>query len=263
MKPEREQPIEPRRTLQLSAILVELRKEAVPEAGLPPSDEGQEKTPAPELESVSAGIPPGQTSAPRARPRHQKRPRIRSNISIGEILDRTRQAGFGFIAALLALIAIPFFGLSTPFGLAIAFVGGQMIAGLPHPWLPRRVRDHLVTMETLQWLGERLARWTSGLERIIRPRLTLMIAGPFWTACGAGLLIQGLALALPLPIPGSNWVFIVPIILYGIGLLESDGLLIIVCHIITLVEVALGIWLWKLIERGLVDAWHWVVKLFT
>jgi hypothetical protein len=242
MKSQPDQPTEQRRTLQLSAILIALRDDAAPEAG------------------VSANREKPSARARRRRP--GRRPRVRSNITIGEILDRTRQAGFGFIAALLALIAIPFMGLSTPFGLAIAFVGIQMIAGLPRPWLPQKIRRHLVTMETLRWLGERFARWTRGLERLIQPRLTFLVSGPFWTACGVGMLIQGLALSLPLPIPGSNWVFILPIILYGIGLLESDGLLILVCHVLTLIEIALGIWLWELIARGLTDAYQWVAGLF-
>lgn len=260
MKPQGDQTIEPRRTLQLSAILVELRAEALPEAESHANEvrEGILAT-----GDLSSGIPASrEPTGPPSRHRHLRRPRVRSNITVGEILDRTRQAGFGFIAALLALIAVPFVGLSTPFGMAIAFVGGQMIAGLHSPWLPQRIRRHLVTMETLQWLGQRLARWTGGLEHIIRPRFPFMVAGPFWTICGVGMLIQGLGLSLPLPIPGSNWIFLVPIILYGIGLLESDGLLIMVCHVITLIEVGLGVWLWELIERGLADACHWVAKLF-
>jgi hypothetical protein len=236
-----DEPIELRRTLRLSTILVALQEEA-----------------APEVQDAASSV---EQSARGHGRRLRRRLRIRSNITIGEILDRTRQAGFGFIAALLALIAIPFVGLSTPFGLAIAFVGLQMIAGSARPWLPRRIRRHLVTMDALRWLGERLARWTSGLERVIRPRFTFVIAGPFWNACGVGILIQGLALALPLPIPGSNWVFVVPILLYGIGLLESDGLLIMVCHTLTLVEVVLGVWLWEIIVRGLTDTYNWLANL--
>lgn len=242
MMPQPDQPSRSHRTLRLSAILVQIREEA-----------------APEVQDAAVGTTEATQGGSR---RRRRQARVRSNITIGEILDRTRQAGFGFIAALLALIAIPFVGLSTPFGLAIAAVGVQMIAGLPRPWLPQRIRRRLVAMTTIDWLSQRLARWTKGVERIIRPRFTFMISGPFWTFCGLGLLIQGLALALPLPIPGSNWVFVVPIIMYGIGLLESDGLLIMACHAITVVEIALGVWLWELIARGLADAYRWFAGLF-
>ena len=249
------------RTLRLSAILIELREEASPivaeSAAAQPA--GASAGPAAEGESGDATTARPADESDR---RRRRRPRVESNITIGEILDRTRQAGFGCIAALLALVAIPFMGLSTPFGLAIAFLGVQMIAGRTHPWLPARIRRHHVSTSTLEWLGQRLARWTGGLERVVRPRVTFATAGPLWVACGVGILLQGLGLALPLPIPGSNWVFIVPIILYGIGLLEADGLLILICHAITLVEVALGVWLWERVVEGLSGAYHWFGRLF-
>lgn len=247
------QPAEPRRTLQLSAILVQLRDGAVPDGATAAAEASGGPTSASGAGSVE--------TAPRRRRRFRRRAKIRSNITIGEILDRTREAGFGFIAALLALIAVPFVGLSTPFGLAIAFLAVQMIVGLHRPWLPERLRRHRVSMTTLEWLGRRLAHWTAGLERIIRPRFPFMTTGLFWTACGVGILVQGLGLSLPLPIPGSNWIFIIPIILYGIGLLEADGLLIMVCHTITVVQLALGVWLSETIVRALTNTFHWFSSL--
>lgn len=246
--------------LQLSVILVQLREEAIPIEPLPGTD--ARRSADARGGSATTDSTERSGSVTRRRRRFGRGPRTRSNITVGEILDRTRQAGFGFIVALLALIAVPFVGLSTPFGLAITFVGIQMMFGLDRPWLPAKLRGHQVSMATLQWLGRRLARWTAGLEHFIRPRFTFMVTGPFWIACGAGIVIQGLALALPLPIPGSNWIFIIPIIVYGIGLLESDGLLIMVCHLITLVEVGLGVWLSELIVRGLTDAYSWFTGLF-
>jgi len=52
----------------------------------------------------------------------------RAEIGIGEILDRARHAGFGFIAALVALVSIRLVGLTVPFGLAAAAVSVQIIA---------------------------------------------------------------------------------------------------------------------------------------
>ncbi|MBA3541696.1 MAG: exopolysaccharide biosynthesis protein, partial [Deltaproteobacteria bacterium] len=48
-------------------------------------------------------------------------------ITIGELVDKAAEAGFGFLIGILTLIAIPFFGLSTPFGLAIAVLGAQLM----------------------------------------------------------------------------------------------------------------------------------------
>jgi hypothetical protein len=44
---------------------------------------------------------------------------------------------------------------------------------------------------------------------------------------------------LPLPIPGSNLVFIIPLIIYAVGLLERDGLWIAVAHLGTLIDLTL------------------------
>ena len=61
--------------------------------------------------------------------------------------------------------------------------------------------------------------------------------------------------------PGADWLFVVPIVLYGVGLLERDGLLILVCHVITLLQVVLGVVLWELIARGFADAYHWCASV--
>jgi len=213
--------------LRLSAILVALRSESQPqssEAGAP---------------AETAGSPP----SPPGR-------RVRSNVTLGEIVDRSAHAGFGFLAAFLALVAIPFVGLSTPFGLAIGFLGVQMIAGRNRPWLPKRLRRHVVTMSTLDWLSVRVVRWTSGLERWVKPRWTFLTSDPLWRIIGVGLVLQGIGLSLPIPVPASNWVFIVPIVIYGIGLLEDDGLLILVGHVASGIMVVSGVIFWEILHKG-------------
>jgi hypothetical protein len=42
-----------------------------------------------------------------------------------------------------------------------------------------------------------------------------------------------------LPIPGSNVVFLIPLFIYGIGLLERDGVWILLGHLGLLINVAL------------------------
>ena len=37
-------------------------------------------------------------------------------LTVGELVDKAAHAGFGFLIGILALIAIPFFGLSPPSG---------------------------------------------------------------------------------------------------------------------------------------------------
>jgi hypothetical protein len=175
----------------------------------------------------------------------------RESLTLGEVVDRTAHAGFGFLIALLALLAIPFVGLSTPFGLAIGFVGAQMLAPAERPWLPARVREHVISRRTLRWLAEGLAHWTARLERVVQPRLPALVRRPAWMLVGVGVLVQGLGLALPLPVPGSNWIFIAPILVYALGMLEDDGVLILVGHAITAVQIALAAAFWVTIVESL------------
>lgn len=179
-------------------------------------------------------------------------------LTVGEILDATAHAGFGFVIALLALVAIPFVGVSTPFGLAIAFVGGQMLLGRPRPWLPRRVRRFALSVRALDKITRWLSRMTRWMTHLVRPRLPRMARGRVGQALiGFGVVVLGIGLALPLPIPGSNMVFIVPILVYGIGLLEEDGLLIALGHLATLVHIGIGIALWEVIGAVLVSVAAW------
>lgn len=178
------------------------------------------------------------------------------DVSVGEMLECAEHAGFGFVAALLALVSIPLVGLTVPFGLAIAGLGVQMMVGKSRPWLPATLERRRVSRSAIQALSARLASCDAKMARIVRPRLEWMTAGPFWTLCGAGLVIQGLSLTLP--IPGADWLFVAPIVLYGAGLLERDGVLIILCHLITLTQLVLAFVFWRLIAGGFVEAYRWV-----
>jgi len=185
-------------------------------------------------------------------------PEARGGLTIGEMLDATAAAGFGFVVALLALTAIPFVGLSTPFGLAVAFLGAQMLIRRARPWLPRRIRRVRLSVPAIDKIGRWLARFTRWMTRLVRPRLPRLSRSGGLVLVGLGLVIQGLGLALPLPIPGSNMVFLVPILLYAIGLLEEDGLLVLVGHVTTLAHVGLGFATWHAIAAAVRPVLDWI-----
>jgi hypothetical protein len=242
----------PRKMLRLSSILVQLCDAGAAELAHQPSADRFSDT-----GKSDGAVPQGESLQPESARRRRlwRKRRVPSYLTVGEIIDRTSHAGFGFLLGFLALISIPFFGLSTPFGLAIAFVAGQMALGRKRPWLPRNIRRRHVSLVTLNWLSTRVARWTAGLEKAIRPRLGLFVRGPFWIACGAAIMIQGLGLALPMPLPGSNWIFVFPVMVYGIGLLEDDGVLIMAGHAITIIELVLIIRAWNAITASILSIW--------
>jgi hypothetical protein len=158
------------------------------------------------------------------------------NLSVGELVDKAAEGGFGFLVGILTLIAIPFFGLSTPFGLAIALIGAQMMLGRDTPWLPQRARRRPLRMTMLDRVLGMLARRTRWLARSTRRRWEPAIHPRL---IGLGIVILALGLALPLPIPGSNMIFLIPLFIYAVGVLERDGVWIAIGYVCTLVNIAL------------------------
>jgi hypothetical protein len=176
-------------------------------------------------------------------------------LTVGELVDKAAEAGFGFLIGILALIAIPFFGLSTPFGLAIALIGAQMLLGRTRPWLPQRARRRPLKMSMLDRVLGILARRTRWLARSTRRRWEGLIST---RAIGFGILILALGLALPLPIPGSNMIFLVPIFVYAIGLLERDGAWVALAHAWLVVNVGLLVAFSTTVIVVLEQIWRWI-----
>ncbi|MBA2541753.1 MAG: exopolysaccharide biosynthesis protein [Deltaproteobacteria bacterium] len=176
------------------------------------------------------------------------------SLTVGQLVDKASEAGFGFLIGILTLIAIPFFGLSTPFGLAIALIGAQMVVGRDRPWLPARARRRPLKMSMLDRVSRLLARrrWLAKMTRrrwepMIRTRLI-----------GLGVLILALGLALPLPIPGSNLIFLIPLFVYAIGLLERDGVWVAIGHACVLINVTLLVLFSATVILVLEKIWSWV-----
>ena len=200
------------------------------------------------LGELGARAPNGEVSDPSDAPR-------RESLTVGELVDKASEAGFGFLVGILTLIAIPFFGLSTPFGLAIALVGVQMIVGRKTPWLPKRARKRELSMAMLDKVAGILARRTKWIAKSTRRRWEMLISTRL---CGVGITLLALGLALPLPIPGSNLIFLIPIFIYAIGVLERDGVWVIVGHLALLVDIALLFVFGNVVLHVLSKIWHWI-----
>jgi hypothetical protein len=182
-------------------------------------------------------------------------PERAGGITVGELVDKAAEAGFGFLVGVLTLIAIPFFGLSTPFGLAIALVGVQLAVGLPRPWLPKRARRRELSMHMLDRVLAILARRTHWLSKSTRRRYERLVVPRL---VGLGIVLLGLGLALPLPIPGSNMIFLIPLFVYAVGLLERDGVWILLGHLGTLIDMGLLVAFGATVLLAIERAWHWI-----
>lgn len=161
----------------------------------------------------------------------QQKSQSSSEISLGEVVKILSGKGRSLILLVLTLpfcqpIQIP--GLSIPFGLAIAFIGLRIALG-KNTWLPKTILAKTISTQTLQKITEKILWIVRKVKPWIHPRLIwLSSSPPFQMINGLLISVMGLALALPLPIPFSNLMAAWSIFFIGFGLLEDDGICILI-----------------------------------
>jgi hypothetical protein len=155
------------------------------------------------------------------------------SLTLAELKRSLKGRGPAMLLILLALpfcfIAIP--GLSTPFGIAICLIGACLVIGC-EPWLPRFIMQRRLSTTRLTQILTGATKVARQLEKFVRPRLAFLHAGPgMLRLIGLGTVIAGLGLMLPLPIPFSNSIPALAVVLLAIGMLEKDGLCVLLGHL--------------------------------
>jgi hypothetical protein len=144
-------------------------------------------------------------------------------ITIRRMLQHLAGRGYPAVIALFSIPAIiPFIAL--PMGFVLAFSGLRM-ALARKLWMPARVQDYQLPQERVVEMVHKASAICLRIERYLKPRYSGVCLHP-WSHQLHGLLIACIALMLPLPIPGTNWLYALPILLIGLGLMENDGLVV-------------------------------------
>ena len=158
-------------------------------------------------------------------------------VAVGFVLAQMRRRSFGgLFIALAGLGLVP--GISLFAGLAMTIPALQMACGLHAPAFPRFVRRRPLSVARLRMLVRRTTPWLERLERHVRPRWPVMTQPP--VANLAGLMIVGLAFALVLPLPFSNFLPAVAIVFLALGLLERDGVVMAIGMALGVVALVVG-----------------------
>lgn len=163
-----------------------------------------------------------------------------SSLSIGEILHILSGKGRPLILIFLSLpfcqpLQIP--GLSTPFGLAIAFLGLRMAFG-KHVWLPKMALSYTITKQTLQKITSKILLLVRKMKRFSHPRLNWLCHSSFMEIINSlTIFILGIFLALPLPIPLTNLTAAWSIFLIALGVLQDDGIFVLVGYVASFLTI--------------------------
>lgn len=143
-------------------------------------------------------------------------------VRLGDLLTGLGPRAYG----VLMLLAIPpsfVPGVASAVSSPITIlVGLQLLIGLKRPWLPKWLGKRGPQRKVLVKFDTWFAPWFERSERWIKPRRQAMLdhrAANLFT----GMLLVLLGILLALPIPMTNALFGVLLLLFALALLERDG----------------------------------------
>src|SRR3990170_1292134 len=125
------------------------------------------------------------------------------HITIGEIVDRIDERGFGLLMLVL--------------GLAL-----RLIIGMDRPWLPGFVRRKELSAKTLDALRRRGVPLVRRIERFSRPRFRVLNNPVIVRLAAVNVFLMGLILLSPAPF--LNTLPALSVIFVGLALLNDDGI---------------------------------------
>ncbi|CAK9039365.1 Uncharacterized protein slr1875 [Durusdinium trenchii] len=146
---------------------------------------------------------------------------------LGDLIDRLDERAFGLMLLLLALpCCLPFvYLLPQIVALPMLALAGQMAAGRAHPWLPESLHERTFSVPAFQTVIARSEKYLSWIERFARPRLLSVTSDRGAQIVGGLLLIPTASILVPLP--STNTIPGIGVAIAALGLIERDGLLVI------------------------------------
>ena len=160
-------------------------------------------------------------------------------LRLGDVLAGLSERSFGmllFVSTIAAFIPIPGVGGAVS-GPLVILIGLQLLIGLRKPWLPGFLARRGPHRHAMARFRNLLSPWLARLERMVRPRTTVLLDHPVASAF-TGLLLVLLGVLLSLPIPFTNFLFGALLLLFALALLERDGRLMAVAWALGAIAVA-------------------------
>lgn len=172
-------------------------------------------------------------------------------LYLGELVDAFGERGFGALMLFFGLmnIAIGIIpGTTTILGAPLLLLGLQLATRQDQLWLPRWALRRSIERGAYRSGVEKVLPRVRMVERLSRPRLHMMTSEMSEILIGvATVLLAGI---LVLPIWGGNLVPALIISTFGFGLMQRDGLVVLVGWA-GVAGVCIFIWLaWELVSRA-------------
>ena len=171
-------------------------------------------------------------------------------LCLGEVVEAFGDRAFGpvmFFFALINMLPWPPGG-TTLTGAPLLLLSLELALGRDRLWIPRWAERVSVSRTTFRKLSGRFMkplRWT---ETVARPRLYFLTGGFGQGLIGLACLF--LSAVLVLPIFGGNLIPAVAIGFFALGVMQRDGLAVLLGWLTTAASIAILFLAWKLIVAG-------------
>jgi len=157
-------------------------------------------------------------------------------IRLDDVLAGLEERAFG----MLLLLSIPTAFIPGVAGVIsgplVILVGVQLIFGRNEPWLPDFLGRRGPHRQAMAKFRDRLGPWLTRLERLVKPRAHVLLDHPVASAfTGVNLVLLGLLLSLPIPF--TNILFAMLLLVFALALLERDGRLLAVAWVSSVVAI--------------------------
>lgn len=159
-------------------------------------------------------------------------------VTLDAILDAVGRRSFGpLLVAAGVIILVPLVGdipgVPVLVGLVVLLVSVQLLLGRDHIWLPRWMLKRSVSRaklcKGLGWL-RRPARF---IDRLLRPRLTVLTRGPaIYVVAATCILVAAATPAMEL-VPFSATIAGAVLTAFGLALIAHDGALAVTAFVLT------------------------------
>ncbi len=169
-------------------------------------------------------------------------------ISINDLIIAMDSGGFGLIMTIFSLpIIIP---LPPPFpsliSIPMVVLSFQMMIGYTSPKLPKKLSNLSVSRNILAMMVEKSSPYIRKAESFVKPRLSMLSSNWFKKIIGMFCFVFSMSVLLPMPL--SNFIPGMGVLIASFGLLGRDGVIILlgltigcIGVIVTTVAVLLGV----------------------
>ncbi len=148
-------------------------------------------------------------------------------VSMQEIVAGLGDRGLG---VLMAIFAVPnIFPATIPFGnvltgIPVIILAVHLMLGWPRLVLPRSIAKRSIGAATLKSFAPKLATMLARIEPLLKPRLPAISSAAAERIIGAICLVLSILSALPIPF--GHMVPALALMVIGLGLIEHDGIAI-------------------------------------